>query len=1464
MSSYIGRCTYGTRFLVPGENAFNPCFIELLIFLNGLILVPFGLAQLWFTISKKAPGKIKINKISSVGILRLLGVIVQGGLLFRIDKLYLLVNAVLILAIALPLAFLELFKSPIVSGSLIFYWLFQVIFFIAAVAQNYFTDFKVADDTVFLKIALANALHLFISTSFFYKPVHEVLKVYIESGVVQANALSKITFYWMNDLIGKGYREGKINESDLPTPPARLDPRAGYEALNKVWVSQKKKSLLFALIRVFGFTVLTAVFYELLDDILSFAEPQLLRLLIKFFNGDEPYIVGFLIAAGMFFVSVLETTLGNKFFMTIYEAGLGTRSALMTLLYHKALQLSPESKKDYSTGDIINLMAVDVNRVQDLCNQFQSLVSIPIKLVLCLVSLYTLLGKSSLAGLGVMIIMIPLNSFLSQRINVLYEAQMKFKDNRTRVTSEMLSSIKSIKLYAIEEAILEKLNHVRNVLELGNFKKIGVVTAFMSFSWNSVPFLVSCSTFFVFALIEERPLTPDIIFPALSLFNLLGEPIQEIPLIVTSLIETSVALQRITKILLSEEIDEDLIKHYERVNAAGNTAVRVSNATFYWEAPKKHFKDDYDEESATSEAKVALKIDNFEAKKAELTCIVGKVGSGKSTFLQAILGQLPCAGSDGSSPNIEVHGSVAYCAQVPWILNASVKDNILFGHRFDNDFYQKTIEACQLLPDLEILPDGDETQVGEKGISLSGGQKARLSLARAVYARADVYLLDDILSAVDAHVGRSLITQVLNGLLVTKTIILATNSIPVLNHAETIILLSGGQVVETGSFKDILGSGSKISALINDFGANFDMSKASSEETSIDENTLEERKPSDASSRRASIASMKRQIKNNKSKRTAQQEEQSAIGSVDFSVYKAYAKACSYTGSIGFILLCMLAILFSITGSYVLKVWSEFNDKNGSNKDVYKFVGLYSFFGLGSGVFILFRTIVLWVYCSVRASVTLHDRLAKAVIRSPMSFFETTPIGRVMNRFSTDVNRLDEGLARVFTGFFTSILRVIFTLGFIGITMPSFVVVIFALSFVYLFYQRYYVGTSRDLKRIVNVSRSPIFAHLQESLSGYETIRAYNQQSRFEFLHISNLEFNLKSLYIFRSINRWLSVRLQFVGSLIIFTTASMAITHDLSPGMAGLVISYALRITSSLSFFTKMSVEVETNIVSVERILDYCELKPEADEITDLRPPENWPSDGSVKFDSYSARYRENLDLVLKEVTLDIKPREKIGIVGRTGAGKSTLSLALFRLIEPASGRILIDGLDSSKLGLRDLRGNLAIIPQDSQAFEGTVRQNLDPLGSYTDEELWRALELSHLKSFIQELDKNDANGNVGLEAKLSEGGSNLSVGQRQLLCLARALLNPSKVLILDEATASVDVETDQIVQKTIREVFNDRTILTIAHRIDTVMDSDRIVVLERGEVKEFDSPENLLKDKESLFYHLCSQGGYIDRVET
>lgn len=509
-----------------------------------------------------------------------------------------------------------------------------------------------------------------------------------------------------------------------------------------------------------------------------------------------------------------------------------------------------------------------------------------------------------------------------------------------------------------------------------------------------------------------------------------------------------------------------------------------------------------------------------------------------------------------------------------------------------------------------------------------------------------------------------------------------------------------------------------------------------------------------------------------------------------------------------------------------------------------------------------------WYVRSKLASRKLHDTMALAVIRSPMSFFETTPVGRIINRFSSDMNSLDDSVQYVMSFFLVSILDYLVVVIIIGYQVPLFLIVNAVLLVIYFYYQVYYVTLSRELKRLMSTSFSPIMSMLSETLAGHMIIDAFRHSDRFDYLNVENVQFNINCLFNFRSTNRWLSIRLESIGALMILTTALLSLAtknggHALSTGMVGLLMSYALQVTNKLMWIVRMSVQLETNIVSVERIVEYCDLPPEAPPvIEDSRPPKNWPSQGLIRFKNYSTRYRANLDPVLRHLDLEIKPQEKIGIVGRTGAGKSTLSLALFRILEPSEGTIDIDGVDISKIGLKDLRSNLSIIPQDAQAFEGTVRTNLDPFEQYSDEEIWKALELSHLKPHILKMAKDDADPEKKedlLQTKISENGSNLSVGQRQLLCLSRALLNRSRILVLDEATAAVDSETDRLIQETIRAEFKDRTILTIAHRIDTVMDSDKIMVLDKGEVKEFDSPSNLLAQKDSIFYNLCDQGGYL-----
>lgn len=937
-------------------------------------------------------------------------------------------------------------------------------------------------------------------------------------------------------------------------------------------------------------------------------------------------------------------------------------------------------------------------------------------------------------------------------------------------------------------------------------------------------------------------------------------------MVLSSIIEANVSAKRIVDYVTMDEIQPDCTIHLDKATSKNEEALTIEHGTFLWQR--------------SPAIKVALTDINFKAYKNQLNCIVGKVGSGKSALLQAMLGDL-----HKSEGLVTVKGHIAYVAQGPWIMNATIKENILFGSKFDPDFYQRTIEACALLDDLAILPDGDNTFVGEKGISLSGGQKARLSLARAVYARADIYLLDDVLSAVDEHVGAHIIDNVLgdSGLLATKCRVLCTNSIPVLSHADSITMVSDGRIIETGTYSEVMENKSNIYSLLKEFGKRKSPSAPSISESSLPVSgsttptTIEDfeneqpipimkRRSSANTLRRASASSFKRiHIDDEEqNKRTKMTKEHSEQGKVKWEVYKEYARACNPVAVFFVFFFMVLASICSVSSGFWLKHWSEENSRTGSNKNLGFYLGVYFAICISASLSSVTYTLILMIGCSIQAAKTLHRRMLNSVIRAPMQWHWASPIGRTLNRFNNDINRIDSMMARVFSQFFANSLSVTMTLAIIIYNTPPFLLLIGPLGFMYIYYQRYYLRTSRELKRLESVSKSPIYAHFQETLAGLSTIRAYGQQDRFSFINESSLDFNFKAYFPSISANRWLAVRLEFLGSVIILCASGLSIlmigTGHVTAGTIGLAMSYALQITQSLNWIVRMNVEVETNIVSVERVLEYSNLPAEAPPIIEnCRPPHGWPEDGAIEFNHYSARYRPELELILKDINLKIKPKEKIGIVGRTGAGKSSITLALFRIFEPSTGNIEIDTIDISKIGLSDLRHGLSIIPQEAQTFEGSLRDNLDPNHEHDDVELWRVLELAHLKTHVE------TNMEGGLEAIVAEDGANLSFGQKQLLAIARAALTRSNVLILDEATAAVDVETDQLIQKTIRDEFKDRTILTIAHRLNTIIDSDRIAVLSEGRVVEFASPQALLKNKESLFYSLAKQGGLIhDDEET
>ncbi|KFP36442.1 Canalicular multispecific organic anion transporter 2, partial [Chlamydotis macqueenii] len=1036
--------------------------------------------------------------------------------------------------------------------------------------------------------------------------------------------------------------------------------------------------------------------------------------------------------------------------------------------------------------------------------------------------------------------------------------QMRYKDSRIKLMNEILGGIKVLKLYAWEPSFSEKVLEIRKN-ELRVLKKAAYLNSLSTFAWISAPFLVALTTFSVYVSVDEKNiLDAEKAFVSLSLFNILKFPLSMLPQVISNIVQTSVSLKRIQQFLSHDELDPNCVE--TKVIAPGN-AIGVTNATFSW----------------GKELKPSLKDINLLVPSGALVAVVGHVGSGKSSLVSALLGEM-----EKLEGEVAVKGSVAYVPQQAWIQNATLKDNILFGQAPNEQKYQNVLEACALKADLEVLPGGDQTEIGEKGINLSGGQRQRVSLARAVYSNSDIYLLDDPLSAVDSHVAKHIFDKVIgpDGVLKGKTRILVTHGISFLPQVDHIVVLVDGKISEMGSYQDLLKQNKAFAEFLRNYALDEDIEEdeptiqSAASQACLSTPAICPFSPNDSFvlTRQLSVISSEGGECPNKmstkrrvcEKKPAEpplprknpndkliQAETTETGKVKLSVFWQYMKAVSPALSLAICFLYCCQNAAAIGANVWLSDWTNEPVINGTQHNTATRIGVYAALGLLQGLIVLISSFTL-AMGGINAARTLHAALLENKLHSPQSFYDTTPTGRVINRFSKDIYVIDEVIPPTILMFLGTFFTSLSTMIVIIASTPLFAVVIVPLAILYFFVQRFYVATSRQLKRLESVSRSPIYSHFSETVSGASVIRAYRRVKSFIDISDLKLDENQKSYYPGIVSNRWLGVRVEFLGNCIVLFAALFAVIgkNSLNPGLVGLSVSYALQVTLSLNWMVRMTSELETNIVAVERIKEYSETETEAPWIIEGRsPPEDWPSKGELEFVNYSVRYRKGLDLVLKGLNLQVHGGEKIGIVGRTGAGKSSMTLCLFRILEAVKGEIRIDGVKISEIGLHDLRSRLTIIPQDPVLFSGTLRMNLDPFNKYSDEEIWKALELSHLKRFVSSQPSM-------LDYECSEGGENLSVGQRQLVCLARALLRKTRILILDEATAAIDLETDDLIQMTIRTQFEDCTVLTIAHRLNTIMDYTRVLVLDNGTIAEFDTPANLIASK-GIFYSMAKDAG-------
>uniref|UniRef100_A0A8C0VLD3 ABC-type glutathione-S-conjugate transporter n=1 Tax=Cyanistes caeruleus TaxID=156563 RepID=A0A8C0VLD3_CYACU len=1147
---------------------------------------------------------------------------------------------------------------------------------------------------------------------------------------------------------------------------------------------------------MFGTYFLLSTVCLVICDVFLFSTPKVLSLFLKFIEDQAaPSWLGYFYAFSMFLLGCLQTLFEQRYMYMCLVLGLRLRTALTGLVYRKILVMSNASRKAATPGEIVNLVSVDVQKLMDLIIYFNGTWLAPIRIIICFVFLWQLLGPPALTAIAVFVFLLPLNFVITKKRSQFQETQMKHKDERAKLTNAILSDIKVIKLYGWEKTFMEKLLGIRRQ-ELQALKRSQILFSASLVSFHSSTFLITFVVFAVYTLVDKtHVLDAEKAFVSLALINILNTANSFLPFSINAAVQVNCR---------------------PCSSSFGHKGITIRNGTFCW----------------SKETSPCLRSIDLSVPQGSLLAVVGQVGAGKSSLLAAVLGELEA--TDGC-----VTDTAAYVPQQAWVLNASVEDNILFGKEMDETWFSRVTEACALHPDLETFPAGQKSEIGEKGINLSGGQKQRVNLARAVYQKASIYLLDDPLSAVDAHVGQHIFEHVLgpSGLLKDKTRVLVTHTINILPQVDNIVFLVDGMISETGSYQELLQRDGAFAEFLRSHVTAEEKPRASFPGNLDGLQSFSQGLPVNWSLHITSVYYGHLKQGYNHSK---------AAG-----VYGAYLKVMGPALCVYIVLsfTCQQAMAFS--RGYWLSLWTDDPVHNGTQQHTELRVGVFGALGVvqALGRFACTAAVLLG---GVLASHQLFLQLLSNVMRSPMLFFEQTPIGHLLNRFSKDMDAVDSVIPdklKSVLGFLFNLLEIYLV---IVVATPWALMAIVPLTVLYAAFQHFYVSTSCQLRRMEAASRSPLYSHISETLQGSSVIRAHKDQQRFISKSNFLVDENQRICFPGAVADRWLATNLEFLGNgIVLFAALFAALSRtQLSPGTAGFSLSYALQITGVLNWMVRSWTETENNIVSVERVREYLRTPKEAPwTLNGKLQGQVWPTEGRIEFRNYSLCYRPGLELALRRVSVTINGHEKIGITGRTGAGKSSLAVGLLRLVEAAEGAILIDGQDIAQLGLHDLRTKITVIPQDPVLFSGSLRMNLDPLNQYTDADIWTALELTQLKNFVADLPEQ-------LEYKCTDQGENLSTGQKQLVCLARALLQKAKILILDEATAAVDLETDVQIQSMLRTEFRDSTVLTIAHRVNTVLDCDRILVLENGRIAEFDTPEHLIAQK-GLFYRLMEESG-------
>lgn len=1209
----------------------------------------------------------------------------------------------------------------------------------------------------------------------------------------------------------------------------------------------------------------------------------------------------------------------NHYFYHAMIVGAETKAVLTKVILEKSYRLDAKGHHNFPTGKITSIMSTDLNRI-DLAMSFMPfLVVFPVPVAICIALLVINIGVSSLVGIAIFIISTIMLAASVSKLMTYRKKANKFTDMRVNLTKELLKNFKMIKFYSWENSYKDRLTKIRGnemnfVLLLQNLRNI--LTAYVM----SLPTLSSMVAFCVLYAMNSKRSVGEI-FSSLSLFSELANQFSMLPMAVAVATDFLMGMRRCAALLSSGEVTLDGDKP-EKLLEQPNLALKVVNGNFYWQMfgdtgegekknsdkPKKKFVGKFlqklhlekHQENTSSDDEIdstdghrndstsssmlkdralsdseqsislttfpGLKNLNFEVKKGEFIAVTGHIGTGKSSLLNAIAGFMM-----KESGHIYCNGSLLLCGS-PWVQNTTVRNNITFGKPFDREKYSEVVDACCLEDDFKLLPGGDNTEVGERGVTLSGGQKARINLARAVYADNDIILLDDVLSAVDAKVGKKIMDRCIMGLLATKTRILATHQLSLIGSADRLIFLNGDGTIDIGTMNEVLARNDGLVKLMEYSGK--EEEKMNSEKDKQNEDgkfngDLMGNPDGEA------LKKWKTKIINDSKAFKITKEEERAVNRIDFSVYKSYLKLGSGFFKKGFLPLIILVMVLSTFCSIFTNTWLSFwtaNQFPGKSANFY--IGIYIMLAILSVIFLVFEFWML-VYFFNTAARRLNLLAMGRVLHTPMSYIDTTPMGRILNRFTKDTDVCDNELISQYRMFIDPFCQIMGTMILCIVYLPWFAIAVPGLVFIYVTIAGFYQASAREVKRLEAVQRSFVYSHFGEALGGMNTIKAHGASERF-LKHIDGLINNQNEAYFITIVNqRWLSVNLDLVATAFTLLISFLCCfrVFNISASSTGLLLTYVLSMSGQLSLMLRAFTQIENEMNSVERLNHYAvDLVQEPPyELAEKDPSPDWPADGGIILEHVFLKYRPELPYILRDINLDIKPRQRYGFCGRTGAGKSTIMSCLYRLVE-LEGKITIDGVDISKLGLHKLRSKLCIIPQDPVLFAGSIRQNLDPFQEKSDDVLWDALrraglikesELPEVKE--QHKEKSDPENmhmhKFHLEQYVEDDGTNFSLGERQLLALARALVRQSQILILDEATSSVDYETDSKIQHTIATEFSNCTILCIAHRLKTILTYDKIVVLEAGQIKELGKPLELYNNKDSTFRSMCDQSHLVEK---